>query len=365
MAQTAEITDFSPLSVRNAGYASWEAFLVAEGEPWSFSGNGSATPAAGAVNVSVASSGTIPQIGKVAYVEQVTASLSEKCLAQVQHTADGGGAGKFPNWLQFFIASPGGAVTFAMRSLFRGYALGSNSSIAVSVRRMLSASPGTDVIYGGVSACGSLITDDLDYAAPIVALFIGNSIIAGTGPTKTANMWPFLVKAYLRSIGIRARVVLKSISGTQSTDHEGYRAAGYHDIARADLIFYDPAANDAAQAISDATYVANLTAMWTWVSKRYPNATMFVMGPTPLENNTWETRAVALRLAGAAYVAGVANPKLRFIDQGSAFDRTVSSNYASSDSAGSRIHPNDTGHAAVAAVINTALATFDLSAYVR
>jgi len=114
-------------------------------------------------------------------------------------------------------------------------------------------------------------------------------------------------------------------------------------------------------AVSDATYEANLTAFWDWVGARYPDAKMIVCGVTPLENNTSETRADGLRTKAAAFVTAQNSPRLKYINLGSAFDRTVSTNYASTDTPGSRVHPNDTGHPLVATAFNTAFDALGLT----
>ena len=95
--------------------------------------------------------------------------------------------------------------------------------------------------------------------------------------------------------------------------------------------------NDAGGAVSGSAYTSNLTAFWSWASKRYPDAKMVICGVTPLENNTSEANAATLRSAASSYVSGVADSRLKYINLGSAFDRTVSSNYVGSDPAGSRV----------------------------
>jgi lysophospholipase L1-like esterase len=293
----------------------------------------------------------VPLIGKAAFVETLVASCNVPIIAQVQIGPDA--AGRFAGTpIRMMLAANQPAV-IPTNFLLRGFQV-QNGVIALAAIRAFDAAPTTVDLWGALSAHGWAITDDFEWSAPKVALFVGDSILNGTGPTATARMWPFLVKSYWRSLGTRARIVLKSVSGSTSSDHEAWRAAGYHDIPQVDLVVYALGVNDAGTGVTDVTYTANLAAFWAHVSKRWPTAKMIVCGPTPIENNTAETRAAGLRAAGAAWVAAQANARLRFVDLGSAFNRAVSSNYASSDTAGSRVHPNDTGNAAVGAAFQAA-----------
>jgi lysophospholipase L1-like esterase len=340
------------------GYGSFAEFLLREGEPIQRFSNGSATPAAGAVNTQIAATAAIPLIGKTLYLQSVHASANQLCVAQI---GIGGSAdGRFLGFTGQFVTGPGQQIIIPVGMAYRGFQV-ETGVVGLNVRRMLSAAPGTDVIYGAVTANGNVITDDFNFAANKRVLFIGDSTLNGTGPTKTEKMWPFIVRNHLVDLGYDVRNILKSVSGSTTTDHELWRAGGYHDVADPALCVYSVGINDAGAAVSDATYTANLTAFWEWFSDRYSQGKMIVTGVTPLENNTSETRAAGLRAAASAYVTSVNSPRLKYINLGGAFDRTVSSNYAASDTPGSRVHPNDTGHAAVASTFITAFNALNLS----
>jgi len=337
--------------------------LIAEGDALTRYGH---TPLASPVHWSGSESGggtqlaataALPLIGKAAVVDSIVASCNVPILAQVEVSADT--AGRFPGTPIRAMLAANQPLTVPTSFLVRGFQV-QNGIVSLRVVRAFDAAPTTVDLWGSISATGWAITDDFDWSAPKVALFVGDSILNGTGPTATARMWPFLVKSYWRSLGTRARIVLKSVSGSTSSDHEAWRAAGYHDIPQVDLVVYALGVNDAGTGAADATYTANLAAFWAHVSKRWPAAKMIVCGPTPIENNTAETRAAGLRAAGAAWVAAQASANLRFVDLGSAFDRTLSGNYASSDAAGSRVHPNNTGHAAVGAAFQAAWPGLDV-----
>lgn len=352
------ITENNPLPVKIAGYGSFTEFLLREGDPvsWSSFSSSPVAVATGAQNASITTAtgaglqSVVTTVGKAVFLDELTVGLSAPALAQVEIAASSDG--RFPNFLKQLIVSTT-SVSIKVGRIIRGFLNANNSNIVLTVRNNLAA--GSVDYYGAVSASGYRITDDFNFDASKRVLFIGDSILNGTsGPTKTALQWAFIVKSYLVSLGYDIRVILKSVSGSTTADHESWRAAGYHDIADPALIVYAVGVNDAGAAVSDAAYTANITAFWNWAKVRYPNAKMIVCGVTPLENNTSETRAAGLRAAASAFVAAQDDAHLKYVNLGAAFDRTVSSNYASTDTAGSRVHPNDTGHGLVAAAFNSA-----------
>lgn len=111
--------------------------------------------------------------------------------------------------------------------------------------------------------------------------------------------------------------------------------------------------NDAILAASGFadTYETNLRAFWGWWSKRNPTAALIVAPPGPLGLAANETNAATLRARAASVVAAIGAPRLKLVQIGGAFDRTVSSFYRPSD----QVHWSDAGHAAVAATLQAGL----------
>lgn len=320
--------------------------LIREGDPHTqYAMNTVAvTVVTGAVNVSLNVTAQGPGlVGKAVWIEEITVSLSSPGIAQIQIPASTDTL--FPGLIKQVIVGTT-PVTIPVRMIVRGFTHSNNGNITLNVRNNLTA--GSVDYYGTVSATGYRITDDFDYDAEKTILFIMDSIGNGTGPTKTANMWPFLFKKHLRELSNDARVVLKSVSSSKSTDWSGYLSAGYADIAEADLIIYTPSVNDAGAAVSNETYTTALQSFWDWKQRQFSSAHAIITGTTPLENNTSETRAVGLRTAASTFVSDINHSNLHYINNGSRFDRTVSTNYASTDTPGSRVHPNDAGHSSIA-----------------
>lgn len=328
--------------------------LAREGDFRSLFSNAKITPAAGSINTQVTALAAPPTVGKVLWARHVSASFDKAAVGQIQITADA--AGRFSsNSLQFVTRLESTLLDMPIRAFQV-----TNGIAALNVREMLSAAPGTDTLSGGISLTGFEITDDLDWGAPKVMMFVGDSTFAGTGPTRTDRHWPFMFKKYLRdTYGTRARIAFKSRSGSTSADHELWRSAGWHDIEDCHLCVYNVSINDAVGAVSNATTIANMMAFWDWYKLRYPQGKMIICGTTPLENNTPEALAATLRTAIPVEIAlrpAAEQARLKFINLGSAFDRTNATFYAGSDTPGSRIHPDDDGNAAISPVFNAAYA---------
>lgn len=356
------ITKENPLPTSISGYSSFEEFLFREGEPisWNSVLQATSTPAVvptGLQNVAVGTAASPTTVGKAIYIKEITAGLSAPALAQLEIAASSNG--RFPNFLKQMIISST-SITVKVDRIVRGFLNNNNANIQLAVRNNL-----TDAsvnYWGQVSASGYRITDDFNFNADKRVLFIGDSVLNGTsGPSKTSLVWAFGVKKYLTSLGYNIRVILKSVSGSTTTEHEGWRAEGYHDVDDPALIVYALGVNDAGSAVSDSVYTSNLSSFWGWAKTRYPNTKMIVCGVTPLENNTSETRAAGLRTAASQFVTSQNDSRLKYINLGNSFDRTVSSNYASSDTAGSRVHPNDISHPLIATAFNNAFASLQIT----
>ena len=340
--------------------------LAREGEQLALYGSGSIsglTPGSG-VNSTVTSTAVFPTVGKIVWVESISVSMTTSspnnasALLQINIGAPSLFAGIYTN---FFLQS-GGNIVIPVRQFLRSATINSGT-ISVSIRQLNadgSASTST-VVYVGVNSIVTKVTDDLNLTAPKTILVAGDSTTNGTGPTVTANMYPFRFKQFLQLKGIDTRIVLKSVSGSTTSNHETWRLAGFYDVARIDFILYDLGINDAGAGVAvgdvstSGTYLYNLNKFVTAMSSRWPGVKIVVLGVKPLENNTSETQAALYRTAASTYVAGLANANIKYTNLGVAFDRTAGLTfYVSSDTAGQRVHPNDSGHAALEAVLESA-----------
>ena len=295
-----------------------------------------------------------PGLTRAWALDTITITCNKSCKLQITLYETGLGGNDQMMWR--VQVSPGTPLVIKTSAIVRPAVTTFNAGSAgkVMIREMY------DTTLTGVNlnawASGWTLTDDLDYGAEKVYLHIGDSINGpGTGITDKSKQYDWQVLNYLRSKGHSLRMLNTSVSGSASTLHESRRALGGYNFPQADLIGYSLGMNDAGQSIPTATYKTNVKNMIAWKQARYPSATMIVYGASPAENSTTETALVALRTAASEAVAEANDNKVKYCNLGAAFDRTVSGNYASTDSAGSRVHPNDTGHAAIFNVIKSFL----------
>jgi lysophospholipase L1-like esterase len=338
-----------------------ENILYREADPFFDFASNESSPVAvatGPVNTAVLTlSFQLNQL-KAYVIENITLGLDKAALVQLQFPSATRTDNPFPNsgdtqgFNRLFLPA-GQSLVIPCNYIARAYKVPTTTDNRIRISVISNLTGGSVSYIGSLGFTGWRLTDDLDYGAPKVIMVVGDSIVNGQyGATQTKDWWPMLFKSAIGLTGQRARVVLKSTHGSNTTQHETWRANGYHNIAQCDLCFYALGANDAVGGASGATYTANLTAFWNWYRFRYPNGKMIVLGPAPIENDTSEANAVAIRAAAASYVSSVASSRLAYVDLGSAFDRTLESAvYYSFDTPGSRIHPNTAGHAAIGAII--------------
>lgn len=299
---------------------------------------------------------TAPGMTQAWYVDTITVTCNKNARVQIEFNVTGlGGNDEFLWQVQ---TSPGVPIVLKIGQIVRPAVTTFSSGNAgqVKIRNVYDADKtGVNLM---AYAAGWRLTDDLDFSAEKVYVHIGDSITGpGTGITNKAKQYDWQVLNYFKDKGVSLRMLNMSVSGSASTLHESRRSLNAYEWAQADLIGYSLGMNDAGQAIPAATYKTNVKNMIAWKQARHPSATMIVFGPSPAENNTTETALAAIRTAASEAVTEAADSKVKYCNLGSAFDRTVSSNYASSDTAGSRVHPSDAGHAAIFNVIKTFIDT--------
>lgn len=307
--------------------------------PWGVNATYSGTPAAGAS--SVLTTTPLP-LGQSGFVKSLTFGASRACDVRLQITPNNGSALGFgtigPGEISFTYS--GGVVQVPYGDVLWG-------STWINVQ--LIGETGSDAIKVHAGLSGYRIADDMRFDAAKVLLMVGDSIQA-TGPANGSYrdalaIWK--VRDCLLSRGKDYRLVMKQVSGTTSSTADLWRRYGYLDAPQADLACYQMGANDATTALAPATYQANWAAFASWALARWPSCRVLFLGTTPAEKNADEAYLATLRSDMSAFVASLANPRVKYLDLGSAFDRTVSANYASTDTAGSRLHPSVQGNQAV------------------
>lgn len=238
-----------------------------------------------------------------------------------------------------FTAGPGASTAIPVNAFVRS---GDKNGLGGYIKRWLDAAvSGTHYVTYGMT--GFTLADSLNFEAEKPLLFVGDSLWNGTGPSDITKAIPWRINRYFREKGVDARYILKAYSGATSTGIETLRKTGKFEFPGLAAIFYQLGTNDAASAVATETSLANAAAFVTWAQALYPEATVVLLGPPPMENNTHEAALALLRTAVSNHVTGLGDPKVLFCDLGAAFDRTVSGNYVGSDTPGSRVHPDDDG----------------------
>lgn len=290
------------------------------------------------------SSSTLPSLGKVALIEEITVSVSEKATVRFNiggPSGDVGSAGFTSRELYASLAA-GGTHSWHPNWILRGFMLLSAPVVFL-----------TD-LYGQTlssmrvswNLTGHQIADDLNFNAAKTMLFVGDSLLDQTGISASQNSLAFLTKDYFNGLGSNARIVLKTVAGATTTNHESWRQQYFLDGIAIDMLVYFLGPNDYGQSVARATSLANVTAMWNWLHACQPQAKMLILGPSPMELDAQETAMQAIRDDQAAFVAGVNNPLLKFITLAGAFDRKNTSFYVTTDPSGSHVHMVDRGHLA-------------------
>lgn len=252
---------------------------------------------------------------------------------------------------------------------FDGCVIGNSGDARVNVMGVYDPATGAKInttttptlIEGTVSFSAAIETADKDTTCDDLFVAIGDSItVSETGITAKVDSMMWQIRYQLRKLYKRVRYVMKGVSGTTSANHLTRLKEGEYDLPNVKIFNILLGPNDAAQAVTPEVYIANITEIVAYLRAINPDAVIVLCGPTPTDNNTWEALLAQYRTALAALAASLANPQTVYIDLGTSFPRLTLSNYASSDSTGSKIHLSASGQAAVSANYMTQFAALDI-----
>jgi len=207
---------------------------------------------------------------------------------------------------------------------------------------------GVSQIEATCNIAGARMTADLNFGAEKVILWMGDSVTRGSAmggnayadwnniltAVSPSDHFAFQVRDYFRDLGIDCRLVIKAMGSYTSRMLGYWLRNGWADIDQADIIFWQPGINDATVGTTDAQWHEEINRVIVWRNRRFPKAPLVLVGPTPLNNGTAENRLATLRGIKATYANAQAN--IYYLSLGSAFDRTVLSNYTGNDGT----HPN-------------------------
>ncbi len=225
---------------------------------------------------------------------------------------------------------------------------------------------GTTPLMTSANIGGYRLTADLNFAASKVILWIGDSILRGSAMDGTSysnyadvtattpdDHFAFKVRNALNAAKKDTRLVLKAMGSYTSRMMGVYRKQGGLTIDQADLIIYQLGVNDATGTTTDQQFSDELDAIIALrnSTRAYWSSPILFVGPTPLNNNTHETRLAQLRSIMAAKAN--AEQKIYFVSCANDFDRTVLGNYAGNDG----VHPSQAKQLAMATTIGNYILT--------
>lgn len=223
-------------------------------------------------------------------------------------------------------------------------------------------------VTGTVSFHSDIELAEKDTTCDSLFMFIGDSItvaetgipvIADAGTMKNST-WTWQLRYKMRRAGHRVRMVMKGISGTNTAQHVVFMKNGDYDLPGYKIINILLGTNNASQAVTVENFIADITEMVTYFRAMYPDAVIVLCGATPTDNTTWHNLLVTYRAALSAYVTALADPITKYIDLGDSFTRTDLTNYATTDTAGSKIHLSVQGNLAVSTNWWTKFSAFNL-----
>lgn len=183
---------------------------------------------------------------------------------------------------------------------------------------------------------------------------IGDSITAGTGATVYANSYLYQTRVGLLSQGKEHHLIKAAESG-QRTDQliELHKARG--GKCDPDLVTILTGANDVNQSYSTTTFQTNLDLLVKEVKKRLVNGQgQIVLLTIPWENNSYNANIPGFNTVIQNY--GTAN-NIPVCD--------IYPAYNSASSMFDTIHPNDSGHAAIANILTPFLSNLSVWSNVR
>ena len=235
------------------------------------------------------------------------------------------------------------------------------SPLVIPIRRLFQE--GCTFSFVNTSAAGSAssrfefglqgyrVANDLAYESSKTIMVVGDSIDSGTGVAYGEQIYHFKLRDELISQGITTRVIMKSQGSFDSTHTEALRAYGMLNVEHADLILYKLGTNDTSATAYANT---NLPAFIAWKKKRFPRATLIVLGPPPRQGAVDASVLDPIRAAGFAAVTAAADAKIYYCSLKNSFSTADDTYFMTTDGTTNttRVHPNVAGHAAMFNTLN-------------
>ena len=174
----------------------------------------------------------------------------------------------------------------------------------------------------------------------------GTSITAGSTPTSYETHFTYLFKDWLGDTkNIPTRVFNRGIGGASSVAQELLRRTNnrYETLEEPKMAFWEQGINDSAQAVSNATSIANMKAYVKHVRRRSKDCPIFILAPFPTGNAPYEALNALLHTAMIPAVVEVkaTDPNVHYVTNTRTLWNPVTEDTANTTD---NIHPNDAGN---------------------
>lgn len=201
------------------------------------------------------------------------------------------------------------------------------------------------------------LTNDLRWNANKMIMGWGDSVMYGQGCATNDGPYMIGLRDWYRTRGTDVRLVNMAYPGMTSFDLQLVQSQGLWQTESPDLIIYTMGVNDIQSdgggfTSQRQTWFTNaVTSAIAYKKRNYPSAKMIVCGMTPIFNGTGSVQANAdtCRTLAQAAVTAASDPKVYYLNLGTAWTYSDSSNYG--DPGATAKHPNEQGNAAALTLI--------------
>lgn len=229
----------------------------------------------------------------------------------------------------------------------------------------------TTLPFSSIGLHVTQITGDLNFGAPYVIGMMGHSayhtipgdysgVAVGGGKPRGDHLAMFRVRDSLRAAGVDCRLFNPSFGGASAAQWCAFLRQGRYRSTKVDVWHLDTAFNDLGSTAGEADASQLLwEEIMRWMRSTSPKCDIILhhMGPSDSAEKIAKRSAFRTRLeATQATFGGTANG-VYIADLANAFSNTSATEFASTEGAGSKIHPNILGQRGYAEIIRPVYAT--------
>lgn len=295
--------------------------------------------------------------GRAWIINEITASASDRCAIYINlainsaNIAETGSTSFLDEGilqqLSGVIPEGGGTIRF---TLPQPMVCWEGTRIAASYIRDVTEPVGAQLCIQGID-----LTADFNFNADKKIAVIGDSVTWTSGGSGTAghSYWPFLVTSGFKQKGESVRLINKGFGGSTAEECAIMTRNGYMDFDF-DLLFVSVGMNDSALgSVPEATFKLSLNKIIEHARARNPNCKIILCGASSTDDPN-RTPYIANYRTYTSDVAASYEKDVWYVDLSVAYSSTDTGDFTEQSTP--RIHPNKSGHAKIATVINNFIA---------